>query len=56
MFNIVPVSAFTDNYIWVIHDQHHAVVVDPGEAKPVLNFLEQKKTKDYRHTKHSSSY
>ena len=45
MFNIVPVSAFTDNYIWVIHDQHHAVVVDPGEAKPVLNFLEQKKLK-----------
>ena len=45
MFNIVPVSAFTDNYIWVIHDQCHAVVVDPGEAKPVLDFLEQKKLK-----------
>ena len=45
MFNIVPVSAFTDNYIWVIHDQYHAVVVDPGEAKPVLDFLEQKKLK-----------
>lgn len=45
MFNIVPVSAFSDNYIWVIHDQHHAVVVDPGEAKPVLDFLEQKELK-----------
>jgi len=45
MFNIVPVSVFTDNYIWVIHDQYHAVVVDPGEAKPVLDFLEQKKLK-----------
>jgi len=45
MFKIVPVSAFTDNYIWVIHDQHYAVVVDPGEAKPVLDFLEQKKLK-----------
>ena len=45
MFNIVPVSAFTDNYIWVIHDQYHAVVVDPGEARPVLDFLEQKKLK-----------
>ena len=45
MFNIIPVSAFTDNYIWVIHDQYHAVVVDPGEAKPVLDFLEQKKLK-----------
>jgi len=45
MFNIVPVSAFSDNYIWVIHDQHHAAVVDPGESKPVLNFLEQRKIK-----------
>ena len=45
MFKIVLVSAFTDNYIWVIHDQYHAVVVDPGEAKPVLDFLEQKKLK-----------
>lgn len=45
MFKIVPVSAFTDNYIWVIHDQSYAVVVDPGEAKPVLDFLEQKKLK-----------
>ena len=45
MFKIVPVSAFTDNYIWVIHDQYHAVVVDPGEARPVLDFLEQKRLK-----------
>ena len=45
MFKIAPVSAFTDNYIWVIYDQSYAVVVDPGEAKPVLDFLEQKKLK-----------
>ncbi len=45
MFNIVPVCAFTDNYIWVIHDQHHAAVVDPGDAAPVLDFLQQKKLK-----------
>jgi len=45
MFNIVPVNAFTDNYIWIIHDQYHAAVVDPGEAKPVLDFLEQQKLK-----------
>ena len=33
------VSAFKDNYIWVIHDDRHAVVVDPGDATPVLRFL-----------------
>lgn len=45
MFHIVPVRAFTDNYIWVIHDQYHAAVVDPGDAKPVLAFLQRKSLK-----------
>ena len=39
MLHIVPVRAFTDNYIWVIHDCCHAAVVDPGDAAPVLDFL-----------------
>ncbi len=36
MLQIYPVHAFKDNYIWVIHDQHHAAVVDPGDAVPVI--------------------
>lgn len=39
MFNITPVPAFEDNYIWMIHDTRHAAVVDPGDAAPVLKFL-----------------
>jgi len=39
MFNITGIPAFTDNYIWAIHNDKHAVVVDPGEAEPVLTFL-----------------
>lgn len=39
MLHIVPVSAFTDNYIWIIHDQNYAAIVDPGDATPVLDFL-----------------
>jgi len=35
----VPVPAFEDNYIWVVSDGHHAVVVDPGEAAPVRAYL-----------------
>jgi hydroxyacylglutathione hydrolase len=38
----VPVPAFEDNYIWVIADGHHAVVVDPGEAAPVRACLAQR--------------
>jgi len=41
MLDIYPVPAFTDNYIWLLHNGRHAVAVDPGEAGPVLTFLEQ---------------
>lgn len=43
MLNIYPVHAFKDNYIWVIHNQHHAAIVDPGCATAVITYLEQKK-------------
>jgi hydroxyacylglutathione hydrolase len=38
----VPVPAFEDNYIWVIADGRHAVVVDPGDAAPVRACLAQR--------------
>lgn len=43
--HIVPVRAFNDNYIWLVDlpDQsghHQALVVDPGDAAPVLQALE----------------
>ncbi len=41
MLHIVPVRAFTDNYIWVIHDGRHAAVIDPGDAAPALDFLQR---------------
>ncbi len=36
---ITAIPALQDNYIWAIHDDRHAAVVDPGEAAPVLDFL-----------------
>lgn len=42
MFNITAIPAFTDNYIWAIHNDQQAVVVDPGVAAPVLAFLAQR--------------
>lgn len=32
--------AFSDNYIWLLHDGSDAVVVDPGDAAPVLAALD----------------
>ena len=43
MINVFPVQAFKDNYIWIIHNQHFALVVDPGDATPVLTWLRQQK-------------
>ncbi len=40
--NIHPIPAFTDNYIWCIHDDTNAIVVDPGDAEPVLAFINAK--------------
>lgn len=41
---IIPVKALKDNYIWCILDDttKQAVIVDPGEAEPVLQFLKQR--------------
>ncbi|MEN4920664.1 hydroxyacylglutathione hydrolase [Achromobacter spanius] len=38
---VLPLPAFSDNYIWAIVRDGQAAVVDPGEAGPVLRFLEQ---------------
>lgn len=40
LLELLPVAAFSDNYIWMLHDGHQALVVDPGDATPVLAALE----------------
>jgi hydroxyacylglutathione hydrolase len=36
---VLAVPAFNDNYLWLIHDGHHAAAVDPGDAAPILDAL-----------------
>ncbi len=36
-----PIPAFSDNYIWCIHDGHSALIVDPGDAAPVIQYLQK---------------
>ena len=40
--NILPLPAFTDNYIWLIEENGKATVVDPGDAEVVNNYLKEK--------------
>ena len=39
--NVVALPAFADNYIWMLHDGMQAVVVDPGDARPVIDTLDR---------------
>jgi hydroxyacylglutathione hydrolase len=36
---LIALPAFTDNYIWMLHDDRRAMVVDPGDASVVLDAL-----------------
>lgn len=39
---LTSISAFQDNYIWVLSDKEgKCVIVDPGEATPVLSAIKQ---------------
>ena len=41
MINIIPIPAFEDNYIWLLQQERNVVVIDPGDAEPVLALLKQ---------------
>jgi hydroxyacylglutathione hydrolase len=38
---LVALPAFADNYIWMLHDSREALVVDPGDADPVVDALDR---------------
>lgn len=38
---VTPVPAFSDNYLWLLHNDQSAVVVDPGDAAPVEAALQR---------------
>ena len=41
MLRVIPIKAFSDNYIWAIvePDLAKGIVVDPGQAEPVIQFF-----------------
>ena len=49
MLEIVPVPAFSDNYIWLVHDaaSGESAVVDPGDAAPALAEAERTQLLSY---------
>lgn len=45
MYEIVPIPAFEDNYIWLIRNDTACAVVDPGDAEPVVEYLNRHELK-----------
>jgi hydroxyacylglutathione hydrolase len=41
MPTIIPIPAFADNYIWLVREGNAAAVVDPGDAAPVIGYLQR---------------
>lgn len=39
MIKIEAIPTFQDNYVWAIHNGRTAILVDPGEAAPILTWL-----------------
>src|SRR3954471_6048730 len=42
-YEVVPVRALKDNYVWILRSGAKAAVVDPGESQPVLDYLDANK-------------
>jgi hydroxyacylglutathione hydrolase len=39
MMKIEAIPTLQDNYVWAVHNGHSAILVDPGEAGPILSWL-----------------
>ena len=37
---LIALPAFSDNYIWLLHDDRHVLAVDPGDSEAVRHWLD----------------
>lgn len=38
---ITHICALKDNYIWLLKQQHQIIAIDPGEAQPLIDYIEK---------------
>jgi len=41
LWRLTPIPALSDNYIWLLQRDGRALIVDPGQAEPVLSVLQE---------------
>ena len=39
MLTVTALPMFQDNYVWIIHNDHFAIAIDPGDPAPLHTFL-----------------
>ena len=44
-FKATPIPIIEDNYVWIIEHNQQCIVVDPGDAQPVIAYLNQHQLK-----------
>ena len=45
MLTVIALPAFQDNYIWVLHNDRHALAIDPGDPAPLQTFIDTRRLK-----------
>jgi hydroxyacylglutathione hydrolase len=45
MLTVIPISAFKDNYIWLLVNSanQYCAIIDPGDAEPVIDYIQKEK-------------
>ena len=43
MLKVEPINAYEDNYIWLVTTNEGSIVIDPGDANPVIEYLNKNK-------------
>lgn len=44
MYKLHSIASLKDNYIWILTNaSNQAIIIDPGEAEPVINYINKHK-------------
>lgn len=44
-WKVEKIPVLQDNFVFVLHDENEALVIDPGQSEPVLRFLDRNRLK-----------
>lgn len=38
---LITIPILNDNYVWLLNDKQHTLIIDPGVAQPIIDYLKQ---------------